>query len=335
MIPGGLFCENEDQRVTWALPQGHADRPPATRVGDDTVTEGGVAAGSTFVIPGSISNLGPGFDALSVAVQLYLRLRVVEILPASPGLFTTEFLGAAPGGENRIEAAFRHAAARAVVQPPGVRIEISSDIPPRAGLGSSGAATIAGLRLFEALTSPLPQPRLLGMACEIDGHPDNVAASLLGGLTVGCVQDDGEVRALAAPWPVAISFVVATPEAGLDTSRARAVLPDAVTLKDAVFNLQRALLFVRAIETGAYEHLREALRDRWHQAGRAPLVPGLDEALALDAPEILGVCLSGSGPSILAFVTGADTIAVERLGSIYRRLGLPCTIRTLSAHQPS
>lgn len=334
-MPGGLFCENEDQRLPCAHPQGHVDRPRANGAGDDAVTEGGVAAGSAFVIPGSISNLGPGFDALSVAVQLYLRLRVVEILPGSPGLFTTEFIGAAPGGENRIEAAFRHAAARAAVKPPGVRIEISSDIPPRAGLGSSGAATVAGLRLYEALTSRLPQSRLLGMASGIDGHPDNVAASFLGGLTVSCVQDNGEVRALTAPWPAAVRFVVATPEAGLDTSRARAVLPQTVTLRDAVFNLQRALLFVRAIESGAYEHLREALRDRWHQTDRAALVPGLDEALALDEPEILGVCLSGSGPSILAVVTGADTVAAERLGSIYRRLGLPCTIRTLSAHQPS
>lgn len=299
------------------------------------VTDGRLAAGSELVVPGSISNLGPGFDALSVAVQLYMRVRVVEILPGSPDLFTAAFVGAAPGGENRIEVAFRHAAACRAVRPPGVRIEISSDIPPRAGLGSSGAATIAGLRLYEGVTSLLPQSRSLRMACEIEGHPDNAAASLLGGLTVSCVHDDGGVTARTAPWPAAVRFVVATPDAGLETPRARGVLPQSVPLKDAVFNLQRALLLVRAVETGAYEDLREALRDRWHQPVRAALVPGLDAALALDEPEILGVCLSGSGPSIVAVVTDGAVVAAGRLRDIYRCLGVTCTIRTLSAHPPS
>lgn len=299
------------------------------------MTDGRLAPGSELVVPGSISNLGPGFDALSVAVQLYMRVRVVEILPGSPDVFDAAFLGAPPGGENRIEVAFRRAAASRGGAAPGVRIEISSDIPPRTGLGSSGAATIAGVRLYEGVTSLLPQSRLLGMACEIEGHPDNAAASLLGGLTLSCVHDDGRVTARTAPWPAAVRFVVATPDAGLETPRARDVLPTSVPLKDAVFNLQRALLLVRAVETGAYEDLREALRDRWHQPVRAALVPGLDAALALDVPEILGVCLSGSGPSIVAVVTDGAVVAAERLRDIYRRLGVTCTIRTLSAHPPS
>lgn len=299
------------------------------------MTDGRLDVGSELVIPASISNLGPGFDALSVAVQLYMRVRVVEILPGSADPFTAVIVGAPLCGENRIEVAFKHAAACRAAPPPGVRIEISSDIPPRAGLGSSGAATIAGLRLYEGVTSPFPQSRLLGMACEIEGHPDNAAASLLGGLAVSCVHDDGRVTARTAPWPAAVRFVVATPAAGLETPRARGVLPAAVPLKDAVFNLQRALLLVRAVETGAYEDLREALRDRWHQPVRTPLVPGLEAALALDEPEILGVCLSGSGPSIVAVVTDGAVVAAERLRDIYRRLGVTCTIRTLSAHPPS
>ena len=288
-----------------------------------------------LVIPASVSNLGSGFDALSVAVQLYMRVRVVEMLPGSPGLFEAAFVGARPGGVNRIEAAFRHAAARpGATTPKGMRIEIDSDVPSGAGLGSSGAATIAGLRLYERATAPLPPELLLAMACEIEGHPDNAAASLLGGLAVSCVHDDGRVTARTARWPDALRLVVATPEGGLDTPRARGVLPAAVPLRDAVFNLQRALLFLRAIETGSYGDLREAMRDRWHQPVRAALVPGLDAALALDDPEILGVCLSGSGPSIVALVTGGAAVAERRLRDIYRGLGAACTIRTLSAHQP-
>ena len=105
-------------------------------------------------------------------------------------------------------------------------------------------------------------------------------------------------------------------------------------LRDAVFNVQRALLLLRTLESGRYEDLREALRDRLHQPARAPLVPGLTEALALDDPAVLGVCLSGSGPSIVAFVTDGAAAASERLRDIYRRLGVACTIRTLAVHQP-
>jgi len=287
-------------------------------------------------IPASVSNLGPGFDALSVAVQLFMRVRVVEMLPGSPGVFDAEFAGRKPEGENRIEAAFRHAATRpGAAQPCGMRVEISSEIPAGAGLGSSGAATIAGLRLYELATAPVTSDRLLAMANEMEGHPDNAAASLLGGFTVSCVHDDGRVTARCRPWPAAVQFVVATPDGGLDTRQARRVLPATVPLRDAVFNLQRALLLLRAIENGTYGDVREAMRDRWHQPIRASLVPGLDAALALDDPEILGVCLSGSGPSVVALVNGDAAVAERRLGDIYRGLGVAHTIRTLAAQPPS
>lgn len=293
--------------------------------------------GSELVVPGSISNLGPGFDALSVAVQLYIRVRVIEMLPRAPGRFEAQFVGCAPRGQNRIEVAFRHAAARCRTEAPGIRIQIRSDIPSRAGLGSSGAATIAGFRLYEALTAPQPQTRWLEMACDLEGHPDNAAASLLGGLAVSCVHgdhDDRRVTARTARWPAAVRMVVATPDVEIETPHARGVLPQTVPLRDAVFNVQRALLLLRTLESGRYEDLREALRDRLHQSARAPLVPGLTEALALDDPAVLGVCLCGSGPSIVAFVTDGAAAASERLRDIYRRLGVACTIRTLAAHQP-
>jgi homoserine kinase len=288
-----------------------------------------------IVVPGSISNLGPAFDALSVAVQLYLRVRVTEIRPSDADTIETEFVGPAPSGPNRIETAFRHARAKVGKAAPGVRIRVCSDIPTRAGLGSSGAATIAGLRLYEAITSARPSAGWLAMACELEGHPDNAAAALLGGVTVSCQHGDGRVTARSWRWPSEIRFVVATPDAPLDTAHARQVLPRAIALEDAVFNMQHALLLVRALETGQHADLREAVRDRWHQPTRAPLVVGLPEALALDDPAVLGVCLSGAGPSIVALTTGGEATASALLEGMYRRLGVPCTIRTLSAHQPS
>jgi homoserine kinase len=129
--------------------------------------------------------------------------------------------------------------------------------------------------------------------------------------------------------------VVATPAAEVETAAARKVLPQQISLRDGVFNLQRALLLVRALETGQYEDLREALADRWHQPTRQTFVPGLPEALALDHPAILGVCLSGSGPSIAVLAADRHPEAASALGDIYKRLGVAYTIRTLSAHQPA
>ncbi len=289
--------------------------------------------GTEIAVPGSTSNLGPSFDALSVAVQLYLRVQVLDVRPSAPDTIEWEFVGSGPTGENLIETAYRLARSRVGISAPGLRVRVSSEIPQTAGLGSSAAAAVAGLRLYEAVTAPRSALTWLALACELEGHPDNAAAALLGGLTVSC-QANGRVIARATRWPDAVRLIVATPDLGLHTAHARQVLPNDISLGDAIFNLQRSLLFVRALESGQYEDLREAMSDRWHQPARAALVPGLAEALALDDPAVLGVCLSGAGPSILALATDGSAKVVTLLSDVYKRLGLPCTIRTLSAHQP-
>jgi homoserine kinase len=288
-----------------------------------------------IVVPGSISNLGPGFDALSVAVNVYLRLQILEVRPDAPGALDVEFDGAPPAGENRIVTGFQHAAARSSRTAPGARVRAHSDIPVRAGLGSSAAAAVAGLKLHAALTGSGSVGEELEIATEIEGHPDNAAAALLGGFTVSCQRESGGVLARSGRWPTAVTFVVATPGAELETAVARRMLPSSIPMKDAVFNLQRALLLMRALEAGHYDDLREALRDRWHQPARQASVPGLAEALALDHPAVLGVCLSGAGPSIAALTSGRQAEVTELFGGIYTKLGVPYTIRCLSAHQPA
>jgi homoserine kinase len=288
-----------------------------------------------IVVPGSIANLGPGFDALSVAVQLYLRATIVEIRPANPDTIVFSFENGAPAGENRIETAYRLAQKHVGVPVPGLTVNVRSDIPQAAGLGSSAAAAVAGLRLYEAVARPVPIHELLAMATAIDGHPDNAAAALLGGITVSCQREDGRIISRSSAWPTAVTLVVATPELGLQTAHARRVLPSEIPLEDAIFNLQRALLFMQSLGSGRYEDIREAVKDRWHQPVRASLVPGLDEAIRIDDPAVLGVCLSGAGPSIVALATDGAARAAMLLRDIYARLGLPCTIRTLAAHQPA
>jgi homoserine kinase len=301
----------------------------------DVMTQSPPSQGREIAVSGSISNLGPAFDALSVAVDVDLRLRIVDVRPTEPGLLDMDFGGRGPTGENRIATGFLAAQQRFGQAAPGVRVEVASEIPMKAGLGSSAAATVAGLRLYEAVTAPRDADALMEIATGIEGHPDNAAAALFGGLTLSCERDDGGVLTSSWRWPDQLRFVVATPEAELETKFARQVLSPSIDRRDAVFNLQRALLLVRALETGRYDHLREALRDRWHQPARARYVPGLADALALDHPSVLGVCLSGAGPSIAAVAAaGRQDEASEQLRRIYDRIGVPCTIRTLSARAP-
>jgi homoserine kinase len=260
----------------------------------------------------------------------------VDVRPGAPGQVQFTFVGGPPlVGENRIDRAFRLGLERFGGTPPGLVVEVRTDIPMRAGLGSSAAATVAGLRLYEAVTAPRQTSELLGLATEIEGHPDNASAALLGGLALSCQFSDGRVEARAWPWPDDLKLVVGTPEAQLETATARKILPQTVSLRDAVFNLQRALLLVRALDTGQFADLREALGDRWHQPTRQTFVPGLAEALTIDHPSVLGACLSGSGPSIALLARDRHPEAAGLLADIYKHLGVAYTIRTLSAHQPT
>ena len=182
-------------------------------------------AGRVIDVPGSISNLGPGFDAVSVAVALYLRVTITRVDAGAPDTIAFEFDGPAPDGENRIASAFTLARTKIGQSLPGLHVRVKSDIPMRGGLGSSAAATIAGFRLYEALTTPRRPADWIALACELEGHPDNAAAAVLGGLTTSCRRDDGSVIAHTTTWPDRLKLVVATPHAELATSKARGRAP--------------------------------------------------------------------------------------------------------------
>ncbi len=285
-------------------------------------------------IPGSIANLGPGFDTLAVAVQLYLRLKA-RLLEGENEL-QFHFVNGPLDGENFIERAFRFLARQRGGCFPSLAIEVHTEIPMKAGLGSSAAATVAGLRLYEAISGPLPLEGLLNAACALEAHPDNVSAALLGGLTISCQMSDRSAFALRRRWPEALRFVVLTPEVRLATADARNVLPQRVLREDAIFNLQRVALLLEALQSGEFVLLREALHDRLHQPFRQHLVPGLEAVLALEHPDLLGVCLSGAGPSVVALAYQEKTESVAALlRETFLPLQIPFTIRTLSAHQES
>jgi homoserine kinase len=290
--------------------------------------------GTEVRVPASIANLGAGFDTLAVAVQLYLSVRIRKIHPEANNELCFDFVGEQLDGENYIERAFRFLAKQNGIAFPSMEIEVRADIPMKSGLGSSAAATVAGLRLFEVVIGPLPPQGLLNAACALEGHPDNAAAALFGGMTGSCQLPDSSVVAVSFQWPEELQFVVLTPTVPVkaSTSVARGVLPARITREDAVFNMQRLVLLFKALQTGEYGLLREGLRDRLHQPYRQALVPGLENALHLEHPDLLGVCLSGAGPSIVGFAKNPEPV-VEVLSKSYQPLGIPFLVRTLRVHQ--
>ena len=295
-------------------------------------------------VPGSSANLGPGFDVLGLALEIYLEARVDRAAPGRPPvrLAGSHTEGISTDDSNLVLVAFRTAFQRAGRLPPPVCLELENGIPLARGLGSSGAAAVAGATLANHCGRlGLSRREMVALAAGLEaGHADNVAASCLGGLTVACRPNSAEggaeeeIQVLALPWPPEIVPVLAIPQFGLETKQARSALPNSYSRADAVFNLQRVALLVGALASGRAPELasdRElfaaALADRLHQPYRAPLVPGLREALGLRAQGLLGVALSGAGTSLIAFVRGAPQPTVAALEQVYRDLRLTAEVR--------
>jgi homoserine kinase len=258
-------------------------------------------------VPASTSNLGAGFDCFGLALQLYLKVTATADFDSQVDCVVRLGNGKENSGlpltsENLIYRAMTYAAQREKLTLPPVQLEIDNDIPVSRGLGGSAAAIIAGIKLVALLCDrSLPDDRILHYAAELEGHADNAAASLLGGFVVNCIADRNRVFALPRPWPEDIKIVVVIPELHLDTKLARAALSDVVNHGDAVFNLQRSVLFTAALAEHRYDLLWEAMQDRLHQQERSSLVPGLAQALATPRmPGLLGLSLSGAGPSVVA-----------------------------------
>ena len=291
--------------------------------------------GTEIRVPASVANLGPGFDTLAVAIKLYLCVKIRHVSPNQQGELNFEFIDQDFKGTNLIGTTFQKMASLDEIRFPSLEIEVRSEIPICAGLGSSAAATVAGLRLYETVAGPQPIERLLRIASEIEGHPDNVSAALLGGLTNSCRTEEGSVLAIATPWPQSLRLVVLTPSITVETVNARRVLPTVIPRADVVFNLQRVALLLQSLHKQDYKHFKEALCDRLHQPHRLSYVPGLKEALALKHPDLLGVCLSGSGPSVVAFAEKNFKDIETLISSPFTKLDVAHEVRTLSVHQSS
>lgn len=244
--------------------------------------------------PASSANLGPGFDAVAIALSARMH---AQVTPARR--FALHFTAGAHapthgGLRDAIERSMRRLGAL-----PGVRIEIGNDIPLGAGLGSSAAATVLALGIAQrAAGNRLDRAQIAALACEIEGHPDNALAALYGGTTIAC-DARNFLRLPALRDTVALLTI---PQIDLSTAAARSLLPARYARADAVFSIQRAALLAAALAAGKLDSLREAMRDRIHQPYRARKIPGLRALLAYDAPGVRGIALSGAGPTAIALL---------------------------------
>ncbi len=261
-------------------------------------------------IPASSANLGPGFDALGLALGVYLTcwFRPSDRLQITARGRDAEMVST--GEDNLIWQTALAVAADTHGDLPPVELVVDNQIPIGKGLGSSAAALTAGVVIADHLLGLHWKPaRILDEAAQIEGHPDNVSACVLGSIVASALDSGGVARAVRLELPNKFGVAVVVPDFILPTVEARAVLPDGYSRQDAVFNIQRSALLIAALATASAHAFPAALEDRIHQPYRVKLVPGLEEILQLRAPGLLGCALSGAGPSVLVFFQrGYETV---------------------------
>lgn len=277
--------------------------------------------------PATIANLGAGYDCLGLAVDLPLRVSVeARALDDGPDVDLTiegDCVGELPEDRsNRFVVALEAGLAELGVDGldrVGWKIHMSNPIPLERGLGSSAAATVAGLVAAGALSGrELDKESLLRIATRIEGHPDNVAPALLGGLVASIALED-RVESVRLEPPKNLLVVAWIPERKLPTSAMRRVLPDSVPRADAISNLARVAVGVAGLASGRLDVLRLLTDDRLHEPYRAAVYPELPVlvAAARDAGA-LGACLAGAGSTVVAFVDASDESAPDRVGAAFR-----------------
>ncbi len=267
-------------------------------------------------VPATSANLGSGFDAMGFALSLYNIFKITELLPQGEYKIEAKGEGAkelTDPKNNLVVRAYEKTLKKWGVKGPGFTMWCHNIIPLCRGLGSSSSAVVAGVLIAKHLTNrDVTDDELITIMTEIEGHPDNVAPCFKGGMVVSC-WDKTQLRYVKLPaLTKEILCVVAVPEERVSTSDARSVLPETVSFEDAVFNLGRAALLASAWATGKWEHLKWGMEDKLHQPYRNKLFSGGDVIFdrVKELPECLSVAISGSGPSVIAFVEGSTVSRV-------------------------
>lgn len=256
------------------------------------------------IVPATSANMGPGFDCLGVAVNLYNRFLIEEI---EDGLFFEGCENAFKNEDNLIYKAMKKCFERIGYKPRGLKIVIKGDIPVSRGLGSSAACVVGGIIGANELAGGLlSKQEILDLAAEMEGHPDNITPAIFGGVTVSVSEGD-KVFYNKVKVKDGIKLCALIPEFELATEKARAILPKMVDYKQSIYNIGRAALLVTALCNGDFELLKYACKDKLHEDYRAPFIQ--DFYLLKEECEMqggLGVFLSGAGPTMMVILSEED-----------------------------
>lgn len=282
-------------------------------------------------VPATTANVGPGFDCLGMALKLY---NSVEMMQIDAGLVIEVHGDGASsistGPDNIVYVAAKRVFEKVGYKPTGLKIRLNNHIPLCRGLGSSAAAIVGGIVAANILCgNKLSTREMLELATKVEGHPDNVAPALVGGIVVSAV-DEEDIHYVKIQPPAALKTVVAVPDFQLSTKRAREVLPSQVTLQDAVFNVGHVALLVAALCQGEIDKLSCAMEDRLHQGYRAALVPGMKKVLAAaKLAGAKGVVLSGAGPTLIAFADQNLDLIARVMKDTFKQSGVNAKVMTL------
>lgn len=295
--------------------------------------------GWQVTVPATSANLGCAFDCAGLALRLYLR---ASFIPSEASELTVEYSGRHPervslDSSNLVLESLRFAAAGMGAPAPVGHVVLQNDIPVGAGLGSSAAAAVAGLLLGASYgadavpTSESPDTeKLTGWAQHMEGHFDNAAAAVCGGLVFGW-NDSGRIRTIKTIFPDRLKLVLVTPNAMVRTSEARRVLPQSYDRSDALHNLQRAAMLAASCFSGRFDFTPEMFDDRLHQPYRRELVPGISRCLKYRHPDLRGIAISGSGPSVIAIAEQNENQIALDLQAIFAGEGLASEVTITSA----
>ncbi len=278
---------------------------------------------TTVRVPATAANLGPGYDCLGMALDIWNEVAVER------GPFRVNVRGEGadqlPRDETNLIVRSVAAAFDAAGKPvPDLSYACHNAIPLTRGLGSSSAAIVGGLMAGAQLSgADLDGPALFDLAADIEGHPDNAAPATLGGCRIG-VRDGKRWIADRINMPAGLSAVLFIPDVEGSTATARAVLPDEVPIVDAVFNMGRVALLVNALASGNLHMLRQATEDRLHQPMRSRLYRGMNDLIdaALEGGAH-GAFLAGAGPTVMALTTGNEDTVLDSMKETALRLDVP------------
>lgn len=299
-------------------------------------------------VPATSANIGPGFDCLGMALPIYNTVTIDEtVLPGTGveiNILSDEIdvdnliIDHIPRDETSVVYKAVEMLYNSIGQTPSeLKINIQTSIPVTRGLGSSAAVIVGALiAANKLLGDPADESALLSIATEVEGHPDNVTPAIVGGLVLSSLENDGSIVYRKLAWPEEWAITVCIPDVELATEISRSVLPKDVSMEDAVFNLKRMGMFVKAVYDHDSELMKLALTDRLHQPYREKLVPGLKEINEAFKHEddVFGCVLSGAGSSML-IISKYNVLdkVISSTQEVMDNLNIKADIRTLKVEE--